>query len=126
MNAICIVNRLLEADDDLDSPEEVSAAMLGDNPVDDAYAAYEYARHTLNGPFPAGEAAIKQSSELTFLYDKYVLKRRWPEGEPAIMQDPIVALWYAHDIIQDRWPEAEEMLLKSIVRKQYQNFVRQL
>jgi hypothetical protein len=68
-----------------------------------AQMAYEYARDVVQGPWPAGEAAIAQSTYFSFWYAFSVVDSPFPKGEAAIALASNWSYYYAHDVIRGRW-----------------------
>jgi hypothetical protein len=81
--------------------------------------AYDYARHTVDGPWPEGEPVILQDAYYSYAYARFILGDRWSKGEPVIMTNIHQAASYAHYVIQGRWPEAEAMILNSSYKEKY-------
>lgn len=86
---------------------------LADLWAQDAVTAYRYAANVLHRRFPQGEAAIKQTPEVSFLYARDVIMDRWLPGEAAILKNPMWAAMYASNVINDAWPAAENIIAQS-------------
>ena len=79
----------------------------------DPKTAYFYATRVLEGPFPAGEAAIATNADYAYDYAHYILDGRFPAGEATIAKSRH-AVDYALDIVMDRWPEGENAIFSSV------------
>jgi hypothetical protein len=80
----------------------------------DPHYAYQYARHTIKGRWPEGEATIATEPGPAYHYAREVIGGRWPEAEDTIAKSPYWAFLYAKEVIKGRWPEAEPFIVKSI------------
>ena len=78
----------------------------------DPSCAYFYAKNTIKGPFPEGEAVIAKNTYWSYNYALQVIEGRFPKGEAVIATDPYCAYDYARDVIKGRFPEAEEAMAK--------------
>jgi hypothetical protein len=81
--------------------------------ANDPRLAYYYARDTVGGRFPEGEATLAKSDEWAYWYAMDVIGGRWPEAEPTIRTLPMIAVLYAKNVIKGRWPEAEPHIAES-------------
>ena len=65
--------------------------------------AFKYAADVLDGPFPAGEAAIAKSAEYAHFYAREILEGPFPAGEAAIASDEHYAQEYATFVLEDNF-----------------------
>jgi len=71
---------------------------------------YFYARDVLKGPFYKGEESIATSADNSYDYARYVLKGPFPKGEETIIGSSHYAYYYARDIIKGRFPKGEDII----------------
>lgn len=71
-----------------------------------------YASDCIKGPFPEAHAQIIQDADAAFYYARNALNARWIEAESVIMVDPDAGLKYAMLVRESRWPEFEATLFQ--------------
>jgi len=81
--------------------------------LQDANAAYNYAKSILQARWPEAEPIILRegSSKVLFFYAKHVIRDRWAEAEDKIIKCSKYIMEYTKDLVKNRWKEAEDKII---------------